>query len=360
MGKHTLEPSGPDTRRRYRTTSNRRGRHYRVSRPDDYRNALAFLVGIVLVVITTFAGYRAFGTRRARPLRSPAGVPLETPVVVTAPYSRGVGTTLLSFIDILLGCGIFLVVAEVLLTTVGVITGATAHAVLVAALLFRSTLVSPQAQIASGNVRAQPFLYQLAPILALISLVRILSLVIPHREIPQFYWYAMIGAPILLGAALIARLNTLSWRDMGMGSLSTPGSAVGQVLIAASGIPLGLAGFAILRPESPLVDVDSAHAPQLIASVVIIIVFVGFLEELLFRGLLQQSASQFIGAWALPWASIIYAAMFLGSDSLTFVVFMGLVGFFFGWYFQYTRSLWSITVAHSLMGIGMLLLYPAL
>src|SRR5215212_3244527 len=43
------------------------------------------------------------------------------------------------------------------------------------------------------------------PVLALLPLLRILSYTMPIKQVPQLYWYALVGLPLLVGAGLTAR-----------------------------------------------------------------------------------------------------------------------------------------------------------
>jgi membrane protease YdiL (CAAX protease family) len=192
---------------------------------------------------------------------------------------------------------------------------------------------------------------QLLPVLALISLLRLLSVVVPVQDIPQMYWYAMIGAPILAGTGLTARLAGLSMTPLGLRARF----GFSQLAIAATGVPLGMIGYAILVPESVI---GQFSWTGFAVGALIIIVFTGFLEEVLFRSVLQGLASRVLGNAAVLWSSTIFALMFLGTLSLPFVLFMGLVAFFFGWCFRRTGILWGIVVAHCLMNLGFLIVYP--
>ena len=128
------------------------------------------------------------------------------------------------------------------------------------------------------------------PVLAQLSLLRLLSVVMPTHDVPIRYLYALAGVPALLGTLLVARLTDVSWRDVGFAPLID----LPQLAVAVSGIPLGLVGYAIVQPISPP-DADTWRAVALTAPFVI--VFVGFFEEVLFRGLLQRLASRGMGSF---------------------------------------------------------------
>jgi uncharacterized protein len=78
----------------------------------------------------------------------------------------------------------------------------------------------------------------------------------------------------------------------------------------------------------------------------ILLLFVGFTEELLFRGVLQQVAVDVFGRAGLVWSSALCACMSLGSLAPSYVLFMLLVGLFFAWCVERTGALWGVAVAH--------------
>jgi membrane protease YdiL (CAAX protease family) len=241
--------------------------------------------------------------------------------------------------------------AEATLAFVGLVPGTIFHAILVAGLLVLSPSAAPSKVQESGSLSASDWIGQLAPIIMLVSLLRLASVVIPIRSIPEIYWYAMIGAPILAGVGLTARLAGLSMAQLGL----TRSFGVSQLAISSTGLPLGLIGYSILRPQPAI---DQFSWAEFAVAALIIVVFTGFLEEVLFRGVLQSIACRVLGKAALLWGSTIFAIMFLGSLSLPFVLFMGLVALLFAWCCWRTTNLWGVIVAHCLMNLGFLLVYP--
>jgi membrane protease YdiL (CAAX protease family) len=191
-------------------------------------------------------------------------------------------------------------------------------------------------------------------------LLRVLSLTVPLREVPSLYWYAMIGIPLLLAAALAAYALGLSWSDLGL-SLSSRSSFSRpfQVAIAATGVPLSLVAFWLVPRPQPIPTTLAGH--DIILAPIILFLFTGFAEELIFRGILQQTARQALGPpFSIVYSSVLFATMYVGSLSPGYVTFMGLVGLLFGWCVNRTGSLWGVVLAHSLLNIGMLLIWPVI
>lgn len=241
--------------------------------------------------------------------------------------------------------------AELALVFVGLITGTLLHAVLLTGLLLWSVLQTTSEDATTSRDGNVDSFAQLAPVLALVSLLRLISVVIPIQGVAEIYWYAMIGAPLLVGVILTARQVGLTAGELGLAIRWDRW----QFPIAASGVPLGIAAYGIIGEGS-----DSNHLvlSRVVIGTLILVVCSGFLEELLFRALLQRAGGPLLGRYVIPWAGAVFAIMYLGSHSLPFVVFIGLTGAFFGWCFQRTSSVWGIVIAHSLMNIGLLLIYP--
>ncbi|MDX9866252.1 MAG: CPBP family glutamic-type intramembrane protease, partial [Anaerolineaceae bacterium] len=119
----------------------------------------------------------------------------------------------------------------------------------------------------------------------------------------------------------------------------------------------GYVEYVILRPQ-PLVG---AFTFQLIwQPALILLVFTGLLEEVIFRGLLQQSSREFIGRWGLVYAGVLFAVMHLGYRSLVDFLFVLLVALYFGQVVKHTRSILGVTLAHGLTNIGLFLVFPFL
>jgi membrane protease YdiL (CAAX protease family) len=97
---------------------------------------------------------------------------------------------------------------------------------------------------------------------------------------------------------------------------------------------------------------------DLVVGAIILTIFVGFTEELIFRGLLQQVMIDVFGPPGLLWSTGIYASLYISSRSVTYVLFIGLVSLFFGWCVQRTGSLWGVVAAHSGLAVGMACVWP--
>jgi hypothetical protein len=232
-----------------------------------------------------------------------------------------------------------LIGAEVIAAAVGPVSGAACHAVVLLALL-NTYAISPD--LPEGRLLA---------LLALVPLLRILSLTMPNRHVAEIWWYGMVGVPLMLGALLAARLVPTAWPDLSI----RREQLLAQVAIALAGAPLGVAAFEILTP-APVIS--PLTAPSFLGGAFILIVFSAFLEELIFRGLLQRGARELFGGLGLVIVSVLYASLYVGSLSAPYIAFVGAVGLMFAVAVERTGILWGAVGAHSLLNVGLLMVWP--
>jgi membrane protease YdiL (CAAX protease family) len=185
--------------------------------------------------------------------------------------------------------------------------------------------------------------------LALVPLLRLSSLAVAIHDPVAFYLVA--GGPVLLGVVLAAR------------ALQLPGVLALWQIRARSQWHVALPMLAVACVATPLLDLGSVTAARSAAGValaaVVVFVFAGVLEELLFRGVIQGSLSPLLGGWAAPVANLLFTATYLGSVSAAYTVFMAAFGMACGWWVQRTRSLAGAAVGHGLLAAGLLVIWPA-
>jgi membrane protease YdiL (CAAX protease family)/LysM repeat protein len=225
--------------------------------------------------------------------------------------------------------------------------GLALHGVLLYLLLAHGSLVSKQVM--------RRFLFTLA----LVPLIRLLSLSMPLVKFPLLYWYMVVGAPLFLAAFVAARVCGLQRGMVGLNArqlLNTSQSAF-QGLVGLSGLILGYLEYHILTPD-PLASalrLDLIWIPALI-----LLIFTGFLEELIFRGLMQYSALRVMGLHGLYYVAAVFTVLHIGYRSIPDLIFVFAVAVYFGWVVQRSGSLLGVTVAHGLTNISLFLIFPFL
>jgi CAAX protease family protein len=195
--------------------------------------------------------------------------------------------------------------------------------------------------------------------LALAPLIRLLSLSMPLVKFPFVYWYLVVGAPLFLAAFVAARVSGLQRGMLGLNArqLLHSGRLPIQGLVGLSGLGLGYLEYWILTPD-PLASalrLDLIWMPALI-----LLVFTGFLEELIFRGLMQYSALRALGLRGLYYVAAVFAVLHIGYRSIPDLIFVFAVAVYFGWVVQRSGTILGVTLAHGLTNIGLFLIFPFL
>jgi membrane protease YdiL (CAAX protease family) len=160
--------------------------------------------------------------------------------------------------------------------------------------------------------------------------------------------------PLVVASVLAARSAGLTRAAVGLGAGVSPV----QLAIVALGIPLGFVpwlvapSFLWAAPGTPLVQVAVAA--------VLLGVFVGVIEEAVFRGVIQAGLTITYARGAVPLTAILYGAVYLGSFSIVTAVWMTFVGCLYGVIVQQSRSIVGTAVSHALLVASGLVVFPAI
>jgi len=187
--------------------------------------------------------------------------------------------------------------------------------------------------------------------LAFAPLIRMLSLSLPLAGIPQVYWYLITSIPLFVAVHTTMRTLWLGWRDVGVNLRAW----ALQPLVAVVGLLLGYVEYRILRP-APLAAAFTVQDLWLPA--LILLVSTGFMEELIFRGLMQYAAREALGGWHIAYVSAVFAVLHVGYKSLWDVIFVFAVAVLFGVVTERTESILGVSLAHGLTNIVLFLVAP--
>jgi len=237
------------------------------------------------------------------------------------------------------------VVAELLLPVVPVASALLDATVLVLALTHFG--VSQRSPLAIGDPGVR-----LLPAVALLPLLRLLSLTMPAPALPRIVWLALAGAPMLLAVPAAARLATLDVREIALTRLSR---APASILVAAAGLPAGLLIGRLA--VSPFAISDQAPLTAL-ATGIVLIACAALPEELIFRGILQPLMVDRLGLAAIPIVGLVGGATYVGTGSLAIVGVMTVIGILYGWEVWRSGSIWGPVVSHSLLLLTSVALAP--
>ena len=196
--------------------------------------------------------------------------------------------------------------------------------------------------------------------LAVVCLYRLLAFT-PLPTIDFTNHLVLVGAPMLLATVLALRhLHGPGVRAVG--EALRPNKLHWQLPVAISGVPLSYVAYQLLKPGFVVTfsGAGQHHAAAVAGVVIALVVFSGFGEELLFRVLLHGEARTSFGPAALYVSSAVFGAAYIGTRSIPFVLLVVAIGAFFGWCYERTGSILGATVAHSLISVGVFVVWPSL
>ena len=232
--------------------------------------------------------------------------------------------------------------AEAVTVLVQPVWGIVCHAIVLVAVVVHSALAS------DSRYRHLFLSLALAPLVRIIDM----SLGMPLINIPQIWKFPIIYVPLLVAAIVVVRIMGLRAREVGFNFSSFPV----QLAVALSGLLFGVAEYFILAPEPMVIELtwQEVWLPALI-----FLMCTGFVEEFIFRGVLQRTATEAFGSWwGIIYVSLLFAVLHMGFLSLIDVVFVFVVALFFGWVVKKTGSLFGVTLAHGITNILLYLVVP--
>ena len=190
--------------------------------------------------------------------------------------------------------------------------------------------------------------------LTIVPLIRIISLSLPLALFPQMYWYLLTSIPIFIAAFMVMRQLDMGWKDVGVNGRFL----LWQIPITLTGFVIGFIEYLILKPEPLVKTFNWVH---LISAGLILLIGTGFLEELVFRQVMQKVAVERLGrAFGIVYVAAIFGVLHIGYSSFTDVLFVFAVGLFFGWAVDQTGSIVGVTLSHGVANITLFLIMPLL
>lgn len=232
-------------------------------------------------------------------------------------------------------------VAEYVTAAVNPIAGLALHASVLVGLVFHATFATEPA--------ARP----LMGALTLAPLIRLLSLSLPLTSLRQVYWYPVVAVPLLIAAFLVIWQSRMPRAMLGL----RRGSLPLQLMVMTGGVGLGVLEYAILQP-APLIRPFGWL--EVAGAALVLLIFTGFTEELIFRGVFQSLAIPVLGRWSLIYVALLFAVLHIGYLSLFDVVFVFAVGWLFAYIVYWSGSILGVTLAHGLTNIFLFLVMPYL
>lgn len=191
------------------------------------------------------------------------------------------------------------------------------------------------------------------PVLMLLPLFRLLNVAMPVFFKLTLYSYSLVYAPMFIPIYFILRERVISYSEAGV----TPKSFwLYLPLAVAVGFALGWGEHSVLHSGSLIPDTS---LKDILLLSLTMILFVGLVEEFVFRSALQTVLERRLGSiGGLLACSILFGFMHSGYHLPLEILFVSFAGVVFGLLFWLTKSLPIIALAHGVTNISLFLVVP--
>ena len=226
-------------------------------------------------------------------------------------------------------------------TTRNLKTGMIAHGCILVVLLFHSTIAENR------------YFSNLYASLSIIPLIRILSLCIPLMHFEYILWFLIVGVPLFAAIFTCIYIQRIDLRSVGLKipSYRDVPLTYGIILL---GIPVGVVEYYMLEPEFMI----GARASWVVP-ILILVICTGFLEELLFRGLLQHTFTEAVGMRGILIVSVIFGFLHLGNSWIDCVL-AGEIGLIYALVVRKTGSIYGVSISHGVINVVLFMVMPYL
>ena len=174
----------------------------------------------------------------------------------------------------------------------------------------------------------------------------------PLGNIPQVWWYPIIYGPLAVTVVVLMRVLGYRARDIGLNF----NRILVQLPVALTGFVFGVVEYFILTEEAEAAHLVLGETPLLAGF--ILLACTGFVEELIFRGMLQRSAVAMWGWWGIIYVSLLFASVHMIHGSAIDIAFVFVIALFFAWVVKRTGSLLGVTLSHGITNIVLYLVAP--
>ena len=236
---------------------------------------------------------------------------------------------------------VFLITVAELVTCRDIYIGVLFHMCILGALLIHSVMLEdkPVADMLTA--------------MSVAPLIRVLGLSTPLIYFSQAFWFAVVSVPVFITAITIARMQKLKIRQIGLGPPNKKHLPL-EILVVFLCVPVGFLEYYLLVP-SPLADFNFQ---SMLTPTLIMIINTGFMEESIFRGLLQYHADRIGGIQGLFLVSVLFGILHLTNLVWIDAFLAGSVGFIFALVIRRTGSIWMMSLAHGVINTVLFMVAP--
>ncbi|AKB76140.1 CAAX amino terminal protease family protein [Methanosarcina lacustris Z-7289] len=191
--------------------------------------------------------------------------------------------------------------------------------------------------------------------LMLLPLLRLVSISMPVFFDTTLYSFVFIYATLAVPVAIAAVYQHLTLEEMGITFRRIWLYFPLSVLIGAV---LGVGEYMVIRTDYLIPDLSPLNLLKL---TVVMVFFVGLVEEVIFRSFIQTRLNKIFGAWeGILLSSMLFGIMHSGYGTSYEVLYTSFVGVIIGYMFYKTRSLPLITLVQGFINVFLFGIIPHL
>ena len=189
--------------------------------------------------------------------------------------------------------------------------------------------------------------------LMLLPVLRLVNLSMPVFFDTTLYTFIFVYSPLAIPVAAIIIHQRDSLKEIG---ITTKNILTYMILAIPLSFLLGLGEYMTIRPGYLIPDLTFVNLLKL---TIVMVFFVGLVEELIFRSILQARLEQALGMQeALVITSVLFGLMHSGYGTFNEILYTGFVGFIMGVLFYKTKSLPFIAVLHGFVNVFLFGILP--
>ena len=189
--------------------------------------------------------------------------------------------------------------------------------------------------------------------LMLLSVLRLINLSMPIFFETTLYTFIFIYSPLAIPVATIIIHQQYSLEEIG---ITTKNFLIYVVISLPLGFLLGLGEYLTIRPGYLIPDLTFGNLLKL---TIVMVFFVGLVEELIFRSILQTRLEKALNVQkALLITSLLFGLMHSGYGTFYEILYTGFVGLIMGILFYKTKSLPFVAVLHGFVNVFLFGILP--
>lgn len=185
--------------------------------------------------------------------------------------------------------------------------------------------------------------------------MRIINLAMPQFFTTTLLWYPLVYGVMYMSIYYITKHQNITSKEIGIDFKHWYIYFPAALLI---GIAMAMLEFQILHPIPLILDMKLQN---LLLISMVMFVFVGAVEELIFRSIFLTRLEKMFGMFkSLFLSSLLFGIMHSGYGLISEVVFATFFGFVLGFIFQRTRSFPFILLIHGTANVLLYGIFPIL